>query len=211
MDLQLGASQGQKTAFASTDVTLYLHFPKTSRESGDVNPTEPVYLLDTASGISVNSFMDKAQVRPLGYTKPAGITRGTQTVAGSFSIIMNGHNPMQELKLLEADGNTIGTLNVRASSLPPFNLLGVAVNEHGAAMTFKILGVSITTLGFSSQLMDNLIEENYEFIADDWQPLSREDSGAIRKRLHALQRANPEFRDEVLRLDYAHNHVARTE
>lgn len=210
MDLPLGPAANTRTSFSSSDVTLYLQFPYESRETNEV-ADQPIYLLDTASGISINSYMDKAAVRPLGYRKPVSITKGTQTIAGSFSTIMNGSNPLQELKLLEVRGDSIGKLGVRAAALPPFTLMIIGVNEYGAAMASMVHGVEITTLAFSSQLMDGLIEEQYEFIAEDWTPLSQEAKGALNNRVNEFARIDEAFREERLKLSYAHQHVARSE
>lgn len=183
------SAQPTNSSFSCSDVSLYMHVLGVHKGLDE----DRFFLMNGATGISINSFKDKIPVRPLGYTNPAEIKRGVRTIAGTFSVLLDGDNPVQNLKVIEIEGNTIGNRNLHADNLPPFNIYGIGITEYGTYMQFKLIGVDITTIAFSSQLSDRILEETYEFICKDWHPMSTRDSAFLRGKLQEAKDKDEEL------------------
>ena len=187
-DITLGKPDGfVQSAFSCADVDLYLSIPQAGMSNPEVFKDNFMYL-NTATGIDISTYRDKSAVRPLGFTRPDGYTKGVRTVAGAFSTYLDGTNPINSLRLVYADGKSIGENLVVADSLPPFNLFGIAVSEHGAAMTFFVQGVEIVQTEQPIHITDRILEITYQFKATDYGPLSDSSIGEFKRALAKLRR-----------------------
>lgn len=121
---------------------------------------------------TVSTFRQKAQVRTLGRVNPAGIARGSRTIAGTMILAEFTKDAFWKILQERLDDSNIGDSGaVLADQMAPFNLLLLFSNELGRISYRMIYNIEIVTNGVVYSIQDMYTENTVSWMATDITPL----------------------------------------
>lgn len=179
--------------FSGTEMTPFIKFTLNGTDASNVAVSKDFYLkLGTVSGISGTISSQKKPRMVIGQKNPIGISSGVRLVTGTIVFEIFDKGIMQEIQALvkaELGNNTSDSYvifengqNVKFDtltnlfSLPPFDLVIVAVKENNEKIRMKkvikniVLSSSAGAIGVNTLT----VQEEYQFIAQKIEPFTNQ-------------------------------------
>lgn len=139
-------------SFAGTDTIAFLMFPG----------AKPV-TLGSLTTISYSMFRNKVPVINIGRTNINGITRGSRIYAGTMVFTLINKHWVRELQQEVEYLKDLHTIKV--DELPLFDVMIVAGNEYGSAVSMFIYGIDFTDEAQTISVEDLFTENVFKFVA----------------------------------------------
>jgi len=124
---------------------------------------EKIFTIGDIATLSYSIHQDKGTVRVLGHHLPVGVTRGGITIAGTMIFSVFDRRALWEISNREGPYKRV----VKATMLPPFDVILRYANEYGDSSVLSIYGIQIVDEGQSQSVEDMYIENTMSYIAMD--------------------------------------------
>jgi hypothetical protein len=155
-------------AYSGVQVHTMFVFPSqlgANQYSGSTSTDDEAadYRLPNLSTLSISTHREKLPVRALGKSGPRGYTYGPRTTAGSMVFINPSTEGILEALQKNLANNSVYNKATKLDELPPFNVVGMVIQETGAQpLVFELYGVTFvdngTTLGVDEGYTETVVQ-----------------------------------------------------
>lgn len=126
--------------------------------------TKGAITFGTLTTISYSVHMDKRPVRSIGNVNVKDYVMGPRTVAGSLVFTVFNKHVLYEI--IEQSGEVLKDVPLM-DELPPFDIVITCASEYGYMSKLVLYNVRLVNEGQVMSINDIMIENTYQFVADD--------------------------------------------